>query len=70
MACRICSRNNCCLSFHPIEAQEADAETHRKCDDKIERLEAEVVRLEKREELLDALEAGGVDNWEGYDECV
>jgi hypothetical protein len=23
--------------------------------------------LEKRADILDALEAGGVDNWEGYD---
>ena len=28
---------------------------------------AEVSRLLKREEVLDALEAGGVDNWQWYD---
>lgn len=30
-------------------------------------LRAENKRLEKREQVLDALEAAGVDNWQGYD---
>ena len=31
-------------------------------------LEKENKRLRERERLLDALEAAGVDNWEGYGE--
>lgn len=27
-------------------------------------------KLMEREQLLDALEAAGVDNWEGYDEAM
>jgi hypothetical protein len=26
--------------------------------------------LQERDEILSALEAGGVDNWEGYDEAL
>ncbi len=32
-----------------------------------EELMARITELEKQVELLDALEAGGVDNWDGYD---
>jgi len=31
------------------------------------KLRAENKRLEKKEQLLDALEAAGVDNWEGFE---
>lgn len=33
-------------------------------------LRAENKRLEKKLQMLDALEAAGVDNWEGYDEAL
>lgn len=36
----------------------------------IAELEAENKRLKEREELLDALEAAGVDNWEGYSYAI
>ena len=29
-----------------------------------------IIQLLKAEKLLNALEAGGVDNWEGYDESL
>lgn len=38
--------------------------------DRISRLKEEIRQLEKRVELLNALEAAGVDNWEGYDEAL
>lgn len=38
--------------------------------DRIGKLKKEIRQLEERLELLDALEAAGVDNWEGYDEAL
>ena len=37
---------------------------------KEEQLQAELEELKKREQLLNALEATGVDNWAGYDEAM
>lgn len=36
----------------------------------IEKLEAENKKLRERDRWLDALEAAGVDNWEGYDKAL
>jgi hypothetical protein len=37
---------------------------------KNKQMEAELIRLRKRERILDALEGGGVDNWVGYDDAM
>lgn len=44
-----------------------DGSTDFNAYDKIKELVIEVARLRKIEQRLDALEAGGVDNWQGYD---
>ena len=36
------------------------------CKGRINRLKEEINQLEERLKLLNALEAAGVDNWEGY----
>lgn len=36
----------------------------------LDTLIAEVIELRKRDALLSALEAGGVDNWEWYSESI
>lgn len=38
--------------------------------EEIERLKKELAAANKRLRKLDALEAGGVDNWEWYDEAM
>ena len=35
--------------------------------DRVGELEDRVAELEESEKLLNALQAGGVDNWDGYD---
>lgn len=35
-----------------------------------DKLQAEVKQLKEREKILNALEAIGVDNWDGYDEAM
>ena len=47
MACRICRRNNCCSSFHTIEAQEEYQRIHEYCENKIEQLENKIDELER-----------------------
>jgi hypothetical protein len=39
-------------------------------EDKITISTEEYERLLKRDEILTALEAGGVDNWEWYDDAI
>jgi exonuclease VII small subunit len=46
MSCPICNRNNCCPSFHSIEAQEDYEKDHEYCIEKIERLESKIEELE------------------------
>jgi hypothetical protein len=41
-----------------------------KDDGEAEKLRARVAELEKRDAWLSALEAAGVDNWEGWDHAV
>jgi hypothetical protein len=38
--------------------------------DRYKRAEAEIERLTQREHMLNALEAYGVDNWEGYEAAM
>ena len=38
--------------------------------EEIARLKARIRELEKSERVLDALYAGGVDNWEWYDDSL
>ena len=44
------------------------AESEQVIGDSVSVSKEELMRLQERETLLDALEAGGVDNWEWYDE--
>lgn len=39
-------------------------------DSEVEKLRARVAELEQRDRWLSALEAAGVDNWEGYDHAI
>ena len=38
--------------------------------DCLDKIQAENDKLSERDRFLDALEAAGVDNWEGYDEAT
>jgi hypothetical protein len=53
-----------------IKYETDDQLTIQRLSDKIHDLEIKVTELEDREAMLDALEAAGVDNWEGYDEAL
>ena len=50
-----------------IEKLKAEREGH---IDFIDQLETEIEGLKKSDNILTALEAAGVDNWEGYDEAM
>jgi chaperonin cofactor prefoldin len=54
MSCPICNRNNCCPSFHSLEAQEEYEKDHEYCIAKIESLENKVELLESEIEALEA----------------
>ena len=52
------------------KAREREKYTLRQKQKNAQRLDIQISKLREREQLLDALEAAGVDNWEGYDEAM
>ena len=52
------------------KAREREKYTLRQKQKNAQRLDTQISKLREREQLLDALEAAGVDNWEGYDEAL
>jgi len=54
---------------HPDFGQLTDADVPALLDE-VRRLRAQVAELEDDASLLSALQAAGVDNWEGYDDAL
>lgn len=52
------------------KAREREKYTLRQKQKNAHRLDTQISKLREKEQLLDALEAAGVDNWEGYDEAM
>lgn len=52
------------------KAREREKYTIRQTRKNAERLDIQIKGLREKELWLDALEAAGVDNWEGYDEAL
>lgn len=58
------------LPIKTIEMHSADRTTVTILESELEALRKEIADLKKRDRLLTALEQGGVDDWEWYDESI